>query len=203
MRTAIFYATREGHTRRIAEHVAADLRTLKHEVDLYDVKALAGSVDWPACDWACVAASVHAGHHEAEMIAFVKRHRPALERRHAAFLSVSLSETGAEDVRAPTERRERAAADARRMIDVFEQETGWRPARVLPVAGALAYSRYNFLIRFVMKRIAHKAGAPTDTSRDYEFTDWSTLDAFIKDAAVSVSGGGLSSGRPDAVPAGT
>jgi menaquinone-dependent protoporphyrinogen oxidase len=116
------------------------------------------------------------------MIAFVKRHRRESERLGAAFLSVTLSEAGAEDVRAPKERRERAAADAQQMIDVFLQETGWRPEHVLPVADALAYSRYDFLIRFVMKRIARKAGAPTDTSRDYEFTDWSALDAFIGDA---------------------
>jgi menaquinone-dependent protoporphyrinogen oxidase len=135
-----------------------------------------------------VAASVHAGHHEPEMIAFVKRHRQALERLGAAFLSVTLSEAGAEDVRAPRESREQAAADAQRMIEVFEQETGWRPARVLPVAGALAYSQYNFFIRFVMKRIARKAGAPTDASRDYEFTDWSTLDSFIRDVTLAVDG---------------
>ena len=65
------------------------------------------------------------------------------------------------------------------MIDVFIEETGWRPARALPVAGALAYSRYNFIIKFLMKRIARKAGAPTDTSRDYELTDWAALDRFV------------------------
>jgi menaquinone-dependent protoporphyrinogen oxidase len=182
MRAVIFYATREGHTRRIAEHVASELRRDMHAVELYDVKTAAGPIDWPPYDWACVAASVHAGHHEPEMIAFVKHHRQTLERLGAAFLSVTLSEAGAEDVRAPKERRERAAADAQQMIDVFLQETGWRPERVLPVAGALAYSRYNFLIRFVMKRIARKAGAPTDTSRDYEFTDWSKLDSFIRES---------------------
>ena len=186
MRTVVFYATREGHTRRIAEHIASDLRRREHDVEIYDVKAVSESIDWPPYDWACVAASVHAGHHEPEMIAFVKRHRQALERLQAAFLSVTLSEAGAEDVRAPKESRARAAADAQRMIDVFEQETGWRPARALPVAGALAYSHYNFIIRFVMKCIARKAGAPTDSSRDYEFTDWSALDRFIGDAAPAI-----------------
>jgi len=126
---------------------------------------------------------VHAGHHESEMIAFVKRHRQALEQRQAVFVSVTLSEAGAEDVQKPKAIREQAAADARRMIDVFIQETGWTPARALPVAGALAYSQYNWLIRFVMKRIARKAGAPTDPSRDYEFTDWAALDRFVTDAA--------------------
>jgi menaquinone-dependent protoporphyrinogen oxidase len=198
MRAVIFYATREGQTRRIAEHIATELRRHTHEVELYDVNTVSVSIDWPPYDWACVAASVHAGHHEPEMIAFVKRHRQALERLGAAFLSVTLSEAGAEDIRAPMERRERAAADAQQMIDVFLQETGWRPERALPVAGALAYSRYNFLIRFVMKRIARKAGAPTDTSRDYEFTDWSKLDSFIRELTLAVDG---AAGRRDqAVP---
>jgi menaquinone-dependent protoporphyrinogen oxidase len=47
------------------------------------------------------------------------------------------------------------------------------------VAGALAYSKYNFFIKLVMKAIARKAGGPTDTSRDYEFTDWPALDRFV------------------------
>ena len=64
------------------------------------------------------------------------------------------------------------------MIDRFVKETGWRPARVFPVAGALAYTRYNVLVRFVMKRIARKAGAPTDTTRDHELTDWRDVDRF-------------------------
>jgi menaquinone-dependent protoporphyrinogen oxidase len=69
------------------------------------------------------------------------------------------------------------------MIDVFVKETGWRPERTLPVAGALTYSRYNIFVRFVMKRIARAAGAPTDTSRDYEFTNWPALDRFAAELA--------------------
>jgi menaquinone-dependent protoporphyrinogen oxidase len=183
MRTLVLYATREGQTRRIAEHIAAGLGAQQVDAELYDVKAPPVPVDWSRYDWACLAASVHAGHHESEMIAFVKRHRHALEQRQTVFVSVTLSEAGAEDVQKPRAIREQAAADAQRMIDVFIQDTGWTPARVLPVAGALAYSQYNFLVRFVMKRIARKAGAPTDASRDYEFTDWAALDQFVTDAA--------------------
>ncbi len=183
MRTIVFYATREGQTRRIAEHVAMALGAAHVEVDLHNVKTPTRSIDWAQYHWACVAASVHVGHHEPEMVAFVKAHRQELQRMRGAFLSVTLSQAGAQDASAPRQRREQAAADAQRMIDVFVHETGWRPARSLAVAGALAYSQYNVIVRFVMKRIARKAGAPTDTSRDYEFTDWSTLDRFIRDAA--------------------
>ena len=193
MRTLILYATRQGQTRRIAEHIAAGLGAQHIEVELHDVRTPLLPIDWTRYDWACLAASVHAGHHEPEMIAFVKRHRHALEQRQAVFVSVTLSEAGAEDVRKPAAVREQAAADARRMIDVFIQDTGWTPARVLSVAGALAYSQYNVLIRFVMKRIARNAGAPTDTSRDYEFTDWTALDRFVTDAA---RGAGSRAGVP-------
>ena len=72
MRAVVFYATREGQTRRIAEHIASGLRAHHVEVDLHDVRTPPPSIDWSRYDWACVAASVHAGHHEPEMIAFVK-----------------------------------------------------------------------------------------------------------------------------------
>jgi menaquinone-dependent protoporphyrinogen oxidase len=186
MTAAIFYATREGHTRKIAERMAVDLRARGATAEVFDVRTIE-TLDWSRYSAACVAASVHLGHHEPEMIAFVERHRTELTRLDAAFVSVSLSEAGAEDPTLTDAQRQAAAADAQRMIDVFVEDAGWRPDHVLAVAGALAYTKYNFLVRFMMKRIARKAGAPTDTSRDYEFTDWPALDRFV-DALASRSG---------------
>jgi menaquinone-dependent protoporphyrinogen oxidase len=181
MRVAIFYATREGQTRRIAEHIAACLRAHSVEADAFDVRQLHAPLDWSPYSTACIAASVHIGHHEPEMITFVKNHRHDLERLSAAFLSVTLSEAGAEDHTQSPERRQQSAADAHRMVEVFVEDSGWRPAHALCVAGALKYSQYNFLIKLVMRHIARKAGAPTDTSRDYEFTDWWALDRFVEE----------------------
>jgi menaquinone-dependent protoporphyrinogen oxidase len=180
MRIAVFYATREGQTAKIARHIVHELQTSQVQVDIHDVKDLEGSVDWSPYDAAVVAASVHIGRHEPEMIKFARQHRAELERLSAMLLSVSLSEAGAEDPEASDERRAKAAADVQMMIDTFVKDTGWHPDHILPVAGALAYSRYNFIIRFVMKRIARANGAPTDTSRDYELTDWAKLDRFVR-----------------------
>ncbi len=179
MRVVIFFATREGHTCRVAEHIADALHDRGVTVDLVDVRQLHAPIDWAAYQAACVAASVHVGRHEPEMIAFVRQHRVELERLSAAFMSVTLSQAGAQDARASADRRGAAAADVQRMIDGFIAETGWQPAHVLPVAGALMYRSYNPLIRFVMKRIARRAGAPTDVSRNDEFTDWPAIDRFV------------------------
>ena len=56
------------------------------------------------------------------------------------------------------------------MIEVFLRETGWHPTVIRAVAGALLYTKYSFLLRFVMKRIARKEGA---------YTDWEGLDHFV------------------------
>ena len=190
MRVAIFFATREGHTRRIAARIAADLENSGVPVDVYNVRT-AGPLDWSCYSSACVAASVHGGTHEREMIAFVKKHRAELERLSAAFVSVSLSEAGAEDEHRPDDRRRQSAADVQRMIDLFVKTTGWRPARTLAAAGALKYTKYNLLIKFVMKRIARAMGGPTDTSRDYDFTNWPAVDRFAAEIASSVPAAGF------------
>jgi menaquinone-dependent protoporphyrinogen oxidase len=179
MKAAVFFATREGQTCRIAERIAEDLRHRGVDVDLEDVRAPRASIPWDAYGAVCVAASVHGGRHEREAIAFVRAHREELVRASAAFVSVTLSQAGAQDAHADPNRQREAARDVQQMIDTFVGETGWHPSHVLPVAGALMYRRYNFLIRFVMKRIARKAGAPTDTSRNYEFTDWPAVDRFV------------------------
>jgi menaquinone-dependent protoporphyrinogen oxidase len=181
MKAGIFYATREGQGKRVAEHIADRLRTLRFDVDVCDVRDSPESIDMRTCELAFLVASVHVGHHEREIVRFVKSHRHDLVRVGASFLSLTLSEAGAEDPAAPPEKRREAAADARRMIEVFVEETGWRPAYALPVAGALTYSKYNFLIKLIMKMIARRAGGPTDTARDYEFTDWVAVDRFILD----------------------
>ena len=85
------------------------------------------------------------------------------------------------DASAPAERRERAALDVTTIIQSFLAETNWRPARIKALAGALLYTKYNVLLRLVMKHIARQAGQDTDTSRDREFTDWAGLDDFIEE----------------------
>lgn len=175
----VLYATREGQTRKIAEHVAAHIRSHGNLTDMIDVGNLPPGFKLDEYGGAVLTASIHCGRHEPEMVRFVKENVPALERIDAGFLSVSLSEAGAEDISAPAAARASSAADAQRMIDDFLAETGWRPAHTAPVAGALMYTHYSFLTRFVMKRIARKAGASTDTSRDHEFTDWRGLDRMI------------------------
>jgi menaquinone-dependent protoporphyrinogen oxidase len=175
----VLYATREGQTRRIAEHVAANLRTHGLRAQIMDAAHPEASLDLAAYQAVVLAASVHAGKHEREMVAFVKSHRAELEQLPTVFLSTSLSEAGAEDTTRGELERTRARAAADSMIEAFFEQTGFRPTAYKPVAGALLYSQYNWLVRMVMKRIVKSEGGSTDTSQDHEYTDWVDLDRFV------------------------
>jgi menaquinone-dependent protoporphyrinogen oxidase len=180
---AVLYATREGQTRKIAEYVADRLHSHGLQAGLYDLRDSRPVPELASQAAVVLAASVHVGRHEKEMCRFVRQHRAELERMPAAFLSVSLSEAGAEMLGTTPESCASAAADVQKMLEDFYAQTGWRPARVQPVAGALRYTRYKFLVRFLMKRIARSAGGSTDTSRNHEYTDWAALDRFVEELA--------------------
>jgi len=175
-RIDVFYASREGHTQLIAERVAAHLRARGFDAAARKLRGHAANASLDGLWGAVLAAAVHGGKHGPEMVKFVRSNLGELNRMRTAFLSVTLSEAVERSESIP-EKRAQCEADVQTMIENFFKETGWRPNVVLP-AGALLYSQYNFVVRFVMKRIAKKMRAGTDTSRDYDYTDWQALDRF-------------------------
>ena len=161
----IVYGTGEGHTRRIAERVAAFARDHGHLAYVHD----ADLRPYPGEDHdaVVVAAPVHQGRHPPAVADFVRAHRDALRRVPTAFLSVSMTAAfpGASH-----------RAEAMGYVHAFVRETGWRPGRVHLVAGALLYTRYDFMKRSLARLIAREHGAVTDPSRDTVYTDWAQLE---------------------------
>jgi menaquinone-dependent protoporphyrinogen oxidase len=186
----ILYATREGHTRRIAEHIAATIRARGLRAEVVDAAGVKEPFDLDAYSAALLAGSVHDRKHEPELVAFVKVHRSALAGMPAAFLSVSLAEAIVEAPAASPVLRSAAATGAQELIDKFFEETDWHPAHVKPVAGALAYTRYGAMTRFAMRLTAKLAHIPTDTSHDHELTDWVALDRFVGEFVATIPGAG-------------
>ena len=178
-RTLIVYGTTEGQTARIADRMAAVIRDEGQEVELHDAKEVRKQAVTGEFDGTIVAGSVHVGDYQSSLREFVKRKRDLLERVPSAFVSVSLT---AADPDADV------AAELQVTLDKFIRKTGWRPRHVEHVAGALAYTHYNLLIRYIMKRIAKQQGrTELDTSRDYEFTDWDAVERFAREFASSIS----------------
>lgn len=183
----IVYATREGHTRQVAQHIAAFLRERQFPVELYDARDSQSPPQVARFSAVLLAASLHMRRHEKEMQRFIERERGVLSSLPTAFLSLSLSAAGAHDpARAPEERLQ-TLRQLNRCTDELFEKTRWRPDHTEFVAGALMYTHYNPLVRWIMRRIAQKEGASTDTSRDHVFTDWGALDRFAEGFASSLA----------------
>jgi len=167
----IIYASNHGHSGKIAERLGSMLTERGLSAQVHEVTK-GDSFDPGPFDTVIVMASIHAGRHQAKMARWVEANAEVLNQKRTAFLSVSLSAgSGAPEV---LEENRGYAKD-------FAEKTGWTPGRVEIVAGCLQYPSYNFLNKFLMKRIAKRQGLPLDTSQEYEYTDWDALEEFADD----------------------
>lgn len=177
MAILVVYATVEGQSRKIAGKIAAQLENAGEHVVLTDVREPGFAVPG-RFDGVVLCAPVHIGRYPDPIIRFVTDWKDALESVPNAFVSVSLAiMSDDEDER----------AEARAYPAKLEKKTGFKPHRIHHAAGALKFLEYDFFKRVIMRRIARKEGGPVDTNKDYEFTDWGALAAFIADFADQVA----------------
>jgi len=165
----VVYGTRHGHTAHIAERVASLLRTAGHEVDVRDARSNpALTARYQAV---IVGASVHVGSYEREIRRWVRSHVDELAERATAFFSVSLSSASHDP---------NHDAESQDVIQRFFTETAWHPMHVAMFGGALEYSKYNPLVRLIMKHLVRREehGRYADTSRNYDLTDYTEVDTF-------------------------
>jgi menaquinone-dependent protoporphyrinogen oxidase len=172
----VVYASNHGHTAKIATRLAGAMRGTGLEVDVREVGD-AADVQPGRYDLVVVAASVHQEHHQKSIVAWVTSRRDALAGPASAFISVSLS---AADDSAESQ------AGLQGCIDGFLEQTGWTPGRIERIAGALQYREYDFVTRQVMRMLMKRMGHPTDTSHDYDYTDWDGVDRLGRELARSV-----------------
>lgn len=167
-RILVLYGTSEGHTEKIATVVANTLNDLGCDANVIQ----AGTVDPAMADYdgVIVAASIHGGRFQPALVDCVRAHAVEIAARPNALIEVGLSVVNKSD----------PAVSARldRTVREFAVETGWRPALVKQVAGAMPYTHFSRLMQWLVKAIVGEARGAVDTSRDYSYTDWDDLKAF-------------------------
>ena len=173
-RILMIYGTAYGQTERIAREIAGVLREAAHAVNLVQGDRLPAGSPIDEYDGVVVAASVLFGRHQRYIRAFVREHLARLNAVPSGFVSVCGAMAGSNP---------EAAHMADGYLRKFLATTGWRPTLTKSFAGGLPYTRYSPWIRWMMKMISRQTGRPTDTSRDYDFTDWSDVREFARQLA--------------------
>lgn len=172
-RILVLHSSIDGQTKRIAQRVGAVLASEGHVATLRSADAPAVGVEVARSDAVILGAAIRYGHYAPCVEGVVRAHRAAIEARPNAFFSVCLTAGG------PGARPKAA----QRYVDDLMGKTGWRPGAIAIFAGALRYRHYSLLTRAIIRLIMTITGGDTDTSREYEYTDWQAVDRFAEDFA--------------------
>ncbi|MEG9490929.1 menaquinone-dependent protoporphyrinogen IX dehydrogenase [Mannheimia indoligenes] len=167
MKTLILYFTTDGQTKKIAERLAD---SITHDVELISLKDQA--VDFGEkianADQIVIGASIRYGHFNPLVYQFVEQHYVVLNQKKTAFYGVNL-----------TARKEnRNTPETNTYIRKFLAKIKWQPTQVEVFAGALFYPRYNLFDRVMIRFIMKITKGETDTSKEYEYTDWQKVESF-------------------------
>jgi menaquinone-dependent protoporphyrinogen oxidase len=165
----IVHAGRAGQTHKIGARMADRLRRHGYRTRLIPVAGLDGrSVTGAGA--VVVGAAVHRGRYAPELVRRLRRLRDRLDKVPTALYSVSLGAASTD----PAE-RERASARLHGLV----RDVGLSPFRTAAFAGALRYTRYGPLTRWMMRSLMRRQGSrDLDAHRDYEYTDWRAVDEF-------------------------
>ncbi len=175
-RILVLYASRHGHTRKIARRMGRELRA--HDLGVV-VRSIRDADDEPLTGFSAIVigASIHAGHHPREVVEWLRHHPITLSHMPSAFFSVSLS-AASED--------EAELARTQEWMDDLLDDTGWSPQIMQSFAGALQYRLYRLPLRILMMVKMARGHRPTDMTRDHDYTDWDRVDSFARDVAALV-----------------
>jgi menaquinone-dependent protoporphyrinogen oxidase len=175
-RILVAYHSEEGQTAKVAERIASKLISEGATVDTATTESGPSPAGY---DGVVVGDSIHVGRHSRSLRRWLTRHADTLDTTPTALFQVSLTSAhdDADD-----------ASEAHELVQRLLDGTGLDPDIVGLFAGALAYTRYGWLKRRMMQKIAGEGGDPTDTSIDHEFTDWDAVDHFATDALAVIEG---------------
>ena len=163
----LLYATRDGQSRRIAEHIAVRLAAFHITVQPQDLACAAPApADLAAAGLVVVVAAVRYGRHLPQAEQFLSVLRAVPTRVQLILLSVNLT------ARKPGKDAEAGNPYLRKAIAKYQLE----PVLAVAVAGRLDYKRYGWLDRQMIRLIMRMTGGPTDSQTCVEFTVWKQVD---------------------------
>jgi len=169
MKLLIVYGTTEGQTRKICRFLRDEALKAGNKVDISDASDHPRSPD--GYDAVIIGASVHQGKYQASVKHYLMQYVDKLNAMVSAFISVSLT---------AATKDEESWKELETITSEFLKKTSWKPTEVEQVAGALRYTQYDFLKKFIMRMIAKRSGGDTDTSHDHEYTDWEQVENLME-----------------------
>lgn len=175
----LFYATRDGQSRRIAERIAQrlseqDIETLPK--DLGVLQPQASSLE--STDLVVIVTAIRYGKLLPEARDFLAAYQKLNAKPRLVFLVVNLTS------RKPGKETPEGSVYIRKAIKQYELAPVF--SRAIP--GRLEYQRYTWRDRQLIRFIMLLTGGPTDPKTNIEYTPWDVVDG-IAEKVAELNGG--------------
>ena len=165
----IIYSSTDGHTKVICERITNFLNE-KNLVSLFSIEDVK-KIDLSNFENIIIGASIRYGKHSKELYNFININKNILNQKKSAFFSVNVV----------ARKKGKNTAETNPYINKFLKISKWKPNKIRVFAGKVDYPNYSFFDKYIIKFIMFITKGPTDTSRSYEFTDWSKVDDFSEE----------------------
>jgi len=165
----IIYSSTDGHTKIICEKI----RSISKNRNFIKIVSLseARDLNLQIYDHIIIGASIRYGKHNKNLYKFISSNKEILEKKRSAFFSVNVV------ARKP----EKNTPETNPYVQKFLKISNWKPDKLGVFAGKVDYLKYNFIDKLLIQLIMFITKGPTDTSKSYEFTDWSKVEDFSKE----------------------
>ena len=163
---AVLFSTTDGHTVSICNRIGNSL-SKKGAVIIASLENISER-EINNADKILIGASVRYGKHNKALYSFIKKHKNSLHTKENAFFSVN----------AVARKREKSEPETNPYVIKFLQQSAWKPGKIAVFAGKIDYPKYKFIDRYMIRFIMWLTNGPTDTSKSFEFTEWSKVDDF-------------------------
>tara|TARA_B100000902_G_scaffold192229_1_gene183686 strand:- start:295 stop:813 length:519 start_codon:yes stop_codon:yes gene_type:complete len=167
--TLIIYSSTDGHTKTICERISNYLNN-KNEIKIISLDEVT-NFDLSLFNKIIIGASIRYGKHSKKLYKFITSNKNVLDQKQSIFFSVNVV----------ARKSEKNTPETNPYIKKFLKTSNWRPKKIGVFAGRVDYPNYGFFDKYVIKFIMFLTNGPTDTSRSYEFTDWTKVDEFAKE----------------------
>ncbi len=169
----IIYSSTDGQTKIICEKIK-NFSKNSESIKLISLEE-AHDFNLQSYEDIIIGASIRYGKHNKNLYKFISSNKETLEKKKSAFFSVNVV------ARKP----EKNTPETNPYMKKFLKISNWKPDKLGVFAGKVNYPNYGFFDKYIIRLIMFITKGPTDTSKSFEFTDWSKVEDFARELSLS------------------
>ena len=169
----IIYSSTDGQTKIICEKIK-NFSKNSESIKLISLEE-AHDFNLQSYEDIIIGASIRYGKHNKNLYKFISSNKEILEKKRSTFFSVNVV------ARKP----EKNTPETNPYMKKFLKISNWKPDKLGVFAGKVNYPNYGFFDKYIIRLIMFITKGPTDTSKSFEFTDWSKVEDFARELNLS------------------